>query len=129
MNVNAKITIKPNKRKDTYFICHGCNSEYVEAPVDIDSILNNFCPETEEEIAAMVHHYYGNRITLTQLLLNYRTGIVRRHNNKLGYFSSKVTSRILFICFKFDSKRTVGSFIRSEDKDCYTMKALEVPRI
>jgi hypothetical protein len=77
----------------------------------------------------MVYHHYSNKVTLSDLILKYRTGIVRRHSTTVPYLSQKVARKILYICFNYNGKRTFGSFIRSKDKDCYTLKSLEVPKI
>jgi hypothetical protein len=127
--VSAGIGIKLNNQKDHYFSCNGCNSEYVFSDIDINLIIKNFCNDRLEEIAGMVCHYYSNKVSLSDLILKYRTGIVRRHSNTIPYMSKKLARKILYICFNYNGKRTFGSFIRSKDKNCYTLKSLEVPKI
>jgi hypothetical protein len=119
--VSAGINIELNNKKDHYFSCNGCNSEYVFSDIDINLIIKNFCNDRLEEIAEMV--------SLSDLILKYRTGIVRRHSTTVPYLSKKLARKILYICFNYNGKRTFGSFIRSKDKDCYTLKSLEVPKI
>lgn len=126
---SASVGIKFNKKKDYYFSCNGCNSEYVFSDIDINLIIKSFCNDRLDEIAGMVYHHYSNKVTLSDLILKYRTGIVRRHSNTIPYLSKKLANRILYICFNYNDKRTFGSFIRSSNKDCYTLKSLEVPKI
>ena len=128
-SISASVGIKLNNKKEHYFSCNGCNSEYVFSNIDINLIIKNFCNDRLEEIAGMVYYYYRNKVSLSDLILKYRTGIVRRHSNTVPYLSRRLASKILYICFNYNGKRTVGSFIRSKDKDCYTLKSLEVPKI
>jgi len=75
-SISAGINIKFNNKKDHYFFCNGCNSGYVFSNIDINLLIKNFCNDCLNEIAEMVYHHYNNKVTLSDLLLKYRTGIV-----------------------------------------------------
>jgi hypothetical protein len=85
ISAGVKLEFQPGSSKEDYFYCSGCNQEYIWALIDINLILTNFCTDRKEEIADKVRHYYKNQVTLTDLLLKYRTGIVRRHSGTVPY--------------------------------------------
>jgi len=124
----GSVNMDPNPQKEEYYLCNGCNQQYVWAEIDINLIIEHL--QGGENIPKLIKFYYPEGITLTELLMNYRTGIVRRHSDKLSWISNKFVKRQLFICFNYKGKRTFGIFIRKEEeKYYYTMKTMGVPKL
>lgn len=130
ISAGVNVELRPSSHREEYLSCLGCNQEYVYVSIDIDLILTNFCEQDKERIADLVYNYYGNQVSLTDLLVKYKTGVVRRHSGTVPYISDKLARRSLYICFNYQGKRTFGTFVRSKKiKDCYTMKALGITKI
>ena len=118
-------------QKEAYFVCNGCTKEYVWASMDINTLIEHFAADEIEAhtIASLIGHYYGNHVTLKDLLTKYRTGIVRLHNNKVPYISNKIAKRQLYLCFNYNGIRTFATFIKKRRNNYYyySMKAMGIP--
>lgn len=122
------IEIAPNPQKEEYYLCNGCNQQYVWADIDINLILEHL--DGLENIPKLIRFYYPDGVTLTDLIDKHRTGIVRRHDSKLSWLSNSIVKRQLYICFNYNGKRTFGVFVRKKKtKYYYTMKTMGVPKI
>ncbi|MCV0409360.1 hypothetical protein [Nitrosopumilus sp.] len=125
---SGNVEMDPNPEKEEYFLCNGCNQKYVWADIDINLILKHL--KGEENIPKLIKYYYPDNVSLTDLLTKHRTGIVRRHSDKVSWLSNMIIKRQLYICFNYDGKRTFGTFIRKEkEKYYYTMKTMGVPKL
>ncbi|MDE1769376.1 MAG: hypothetical protein KGI28_02325 [Thaumarchaeota archaeon] len=124
---SGTIELEPNPDKEPHYKCNGCNKKYVDASLDINIIINNF--KCHPIIAMQIAHYYKNKVTLTDLLTVYRTGIVRKPSNFFSPLAEKISKRQLFICFNFNGVRTVGTFVKEKESDIeyYKMKMLGIP--
>lgn len=126
----VKVDLEPNPQKEEYCICNGCTFTYVWASVDIKLILGHL--RVPPNMAVLIQHYYGKSITLTDLMTQYCTGIVRSYHSRLNFISTKLGKRTLYACFNVDGKRTFGTFKREEDVTnayTYAMRTLEPPKL
>lgn len=128
VSVKGGIEIEPNPQKEEYYLCNGCNQQYVWADIDIELILQHL--DGLENVPKLIRYYYPDGVTLTDLITNYRTGIVRRHDSKLAWLSNSIIKRHLYICFNYNGTRTFGVFMRKKKtKYYYTVKTIGVPKI
>lgn len=127
-SAQGNIQVRSNPEKEEYYLCNGCNQEYVWADIGIDLILPHL--DGNENIAALLRHYYPDRITLTTLMTCYVTGFVRKHNNKLSWLSNDIVKKQLYVCFNYEGVRTVGVLVRRKNtKYYYTIKTIGIPGI
>ncbi len=124
---DGSVEIDPHPQKEPHYKCNGCNRKYVDAELDISIIINNL--QCEPIISVQIYHYYQNGVTLTDLMTKYRTGIVRKPSHFFSPLSEKVAKRQLFICFNYNGRRTVGTFVKEKENDIeyYKMKMLGIP--
>lgn len=126
----AKIDLDPNPQKEEYYVCNGCNFTYVWASVDVKLILEHL--RVQPNIAVLIQNYYGKEVTLTDLMTQHCTGIVRSYHSRLNFISSKLAKRTLYACFNVNGRRTFGIFKREEDVTnsyTYAMRTLEPPKL
>ena len=96
--------------KESYLACSNCTREFVRAEEDIGIIMANL--QVEARIAFRIKLYHGDGATVDSLLAEHRTGMVRKTRGHRPYVSASLAKRELIICFRRNSVRTYGSFIR-----------------
>lgn len=126
---SANVEMKANQKKEEYFLCNGCDQEYIWADIDIDLILKHL--KCEKNISKLIKYYYPENITLTELLTKYRTGMVRKHHGRKSWLPNLIIKSQFYICFNYDGKRTFGAFVRKKKERYYyyTMKTIGVPKL
>lgn len=128
----VNIKLGKTKKTQTHYFCDGCRENYIHVTLEIESLVSNlrFDEKKRKYIADCISFYYDGGVTLRDLLLTYRTGIVRSYNPRISYISEKFAKRNLYICFEYKGVRTIATIQKEKSKSgiyYYTIKAIGVP--
>ena len=121
----AGASLRTRGSGESYLKCNGCAMEFVPAERDIENILSGL--EVEDRVLSLIRLYYGEGVTVTDLLTAYRTAIVRKAHHYRSYVSVSVARNEITICFCRRGVRTFGTFARVSKPgagDHYVFKGL-----
>ena len=108
------LSLEAGGSEESYLKCNGCTMEFVRADRDVDTILAGL--RARRRIAAQIRHYYGEGVTVTDLLTGHVTAMARKANHYRSLASVSVSKKELIICFSYKNIRTFGSFVRKSDR-------------
>lgn len=120
-NVDVSLWRNPNPK--THFSCESCEKSFIIIDTTADYILQNSGTHNEASgarIASLLLYYYSAGTTLTDLILNHCTGIVRPYRTKIPYISNALLSQKIHVCFSLDNQRTYLSLTKKRKKHSNT---------
>lgn len=106
----AGASIRTRGSGASYLRCDGCAREFVPAERDIGNILCGL--EVDPRVPPLVRLYHGEGVTVTDLLAEHRTAIVRRAHRRRSLVSVSVAKGEILVCFRRNGVRTFGTLAR-----------------
>lgn len=106
----ATLRLVVDTRGEEYFKCRGCDMAFVFAEREIETILAGL--KMGPNIPILAKHYYGDGVTVRDLLTEHRTAMVRKVRSGLSFLSPSAVRNELVMCFNYNGIRTFGSFRR-----------------
>lgn len=110
-------SLRTRKSGRPYLGCDGCSAEFVPAERDIRNILSGL--RVEQRVLPRIRLYHGEGVTVTDLLTEHRTAIVKRVRRYRSYVSVSVPRNEILICFCCGGVRTYGTFARRSKRSGY----------
>ena len=110
---------------ETYLHCHGCTLDYVRADREVGTVAAGLL--VEDRVRSQIKRYYGEGVTVSDLLLRHCTGMARRVRPRRSIASVYVDNSELFACFLRGGVRTFGSLVRRSgggEYDHYVLRGL-----
>lgn len=102
----------------THSYCNSCDKSYNLTTLTSDYIIQNARSYDEskvQRIADLVGYFYPmSGMTLTALIQNHCTAIVRPYRTKIPYITNKFLRKKLHVCFNVNGQRTYLSLTRKE---------------
>ena len=106
----ASLRLVVDSSGEEYFKCHGCNTSFVFADREIGTILPGL--RMRPKVALLAKHYYGDGVSVHDLLTRHRTAIVRKIHGRLSFISARTARNELVVCLNYNGVRTFGSLRR-----------------
>lgn len=106
-------SVEPKQSGESYLKCNGCAREFVPADRDIENILLGL--RVEPSVLPLIRRYHGEGVTVTDLLTEYRTDIVRKAHHYRSCVSVSAARNEIIICFRRRGVRTFGTFAQKSD--------------
>lgn len=108
----------------SYLHCNGCTIDYVRADRDVETVAAGL--RVDPRAALQARHYYGEGVTVSDLLRCHLTAMARRVSARRSIASVSVSGRELLACFSYGGVRTYGSLVlrRGGTGDHYTLRGL-----
>lgn len=124
----------PYPRSHTY--CESCDKSFNMTNITPEYILQNSGARDEElgeRIAQLINYYYPDqKISLSTLISDYCTGIVRPYRTKIPYITNKFLRKKLHVCFNMDQQRTYLALtkytkkVKGNNVDYYRIDSVEI---
>lgn len=100
----------------THSYCNSCDKSYSVTSLTPSYVIQNVRSLDEskvQRIADLVVHFYPLMgLTLTTLITNHCTGIVRPYRTKIPYITNKFIRSKLHVCFNVNGQRTYLSLTK-----------------
>lgn len=113
----ASLRLVVDSSGEEYFKCHGCNTSFVFADREIGTILPGL--RMRPRVPLLAKHYYGDGVSVHDLLTRHRTAIVRKIHGRLSFISARTARNELVVCLNYNGVRTFGSLRRRRGRNGY----------
>ena len=104
--------------------CHGCEMSFVPADADMAAILPGL--RVRRNAAICARHYYGDGVSVRDLLARHRTAVVKRVRWRPPLLSSKAARSELVVCLKYNGMRTFCTLRLRGGDGSYEARELEM---
>lgn len=113
----AGLSVRTARTGGWYLHCDGCTADYVRADRDIETIAAGL--RVDPRVPLQVRHYYGEGLTVSDLLRCHLAAMARRVHARRSLASVHVDRGELLPCFSYRGVRTFGSLVRRRGKGGY----------
>ena len=122
--IDGILELGTKKNSKRYFACSRCEIDYIPTKIDLELLLSNL--QVKANVSVRLDYFYPG-LSLRELILNHRTGIVKKPDDSSSWVSKDLVKRQILMGFNINGVRTIGTFIRKKKtKNHYTMTMLEI---
>ena len=118
------LSLKAPRSGQSYLHCNGCMIDYIRADRGVETVTSGLLAEPLAALRARL--YYGEGVSVSDLLHCHCTGMARRVRPGRSLASVSVVKGELLACFSYGGVRTYGSLVlrRTGGIDRYVLRGL-----
>ena len=106
----ASLSVRTARAGGWYLHCNGCTASFVRADRDVKTVAAGLL--VDPRAALQVRHYYGEGVTVSDLLDCHLAAMARKVHVRRSLASVSVDKGELLACFLCRGVRTFGSLVR-----------------